>query len=190
MCGLLTFISSRGDAQSRREAVAMALESLHHRGPDETGVEVVGSDVIFAHKRLSIIDVAGSHEPLPYEDGRYLLTFNGEIYNYIELRDELYREFGARFDTEGDGEVILAGYHYLGEAVVDRLRGMFAFVIVDTQQKLVFGARDPYGIKPLFHLITTDGLYLASEKKALLPFLPHVFGGAGNGSGMVDTANL
>src|SRR2546423_15469909 len=117
MCGLLTFISSRGEAAAYRQAVAEALESLHHRGPDETGVEVVGTDVVFAHKRLSIIDVAGSHEPLPYADGRYLLTFNGEIYNYIELREEL-RALGARFDTEGDGEGIVAGFHHWGEAVV------------------------------------------------------------------------
>ena len=190
MCGLLTFISSRGDAASRRDAIALALESLHHRGPDDTGVEVVNSDVIFAHKRLSIIDVAGSHEPLPYGGGRYLLTYNGEIYNYIELREELIRDFGARFDTQGDGEVIVAGFHYWGEAVLDRLRGMFAFAIVDTQQRLVFGARDPYGIKPLFHLVTPDGLYLSSEKKALLPFVPEAFAGATDGPGSVDTANL
>src|SRR5436309_8286998 len=107
MCGLLTFISPRGEAYLYRDAIAEALESLHHRGPDDTGVEVVGSDVIFAHKRLSIIDVAGSHEPLPYLDGRYVLTFNGEIYNYIELREELMREFGARFETQGDGEVVV-----------------------------------------------------------------------------------
>jgi asparagine synthase (glutamine-hydrolysing) len=186
MCGLLTFISARGEAQAYRQAVTEALESLHHRGPDDTGVEVVGIDVIFAHKRLSIIDVAGSHEPLPYAGGRYLLTFNGEIYNYIELREELIREHGARFETNGDGEVIVAGFHHLGEAIVERLRGMFAFVIVDTHQRLVFGARDPYGIKPLFHLVTPDGLYLASEKKALLPFAPA--GQAGDAG--VDTANL
>src|SRR5215813_3089945 len=136
MCGLLTFISSRGEAPAYRDVITEALESLHHRGPDDTGVEVVGSDVVFAHKRLSIIDVAGSHEPLPYADGRYLLTFNGEIYNYIELREELIREYGARFDTQGDGEVIVAGFHHWGEAVVERLRGMFAFVIVDTHQRL------------------------------------------------------
>jgi asparagine synthase (glutamine-hydrolysing) len=186
MCGLLTFISSRGDAGVYRQAIAEALESLHHRGPDETGVELVGTDVIFAHKRLSIIDVAGSHEPLPYAEGRYLLTYNGEIYNYIELRDELIRDYGAKFDTQGDGEVVVAGYHYWGEKVVDRLRGMFAFAIVDTHQKLVFGARDPYGIKPLFHLVTPDGLYLASEKKALLLFAPS----AQAGDAGVDAANL
>jgi asparagine synthase (glutamine-hydrolysing) len=186
MCGLLTFISPKGEAYAYRDAIAEALESLHHRGPDETGVEVVGTDVVFAHKRLSIIDVAGSHEPLPYADGRYLLTFNGEIYNYIELREELVREHGARFDTQGDGEVIVAGFHHWGEAVVERLRGMFAFVIVDTHQRLVFGARDPYGIKPLFHLVTPDGLFLASEKKALLPFAP----AAHAGDAGVDAGNL
>ncbi len=186
MCGLLTFIGSGQITYERRDAVAAALESLHHRGPDDSGVEVIGNNIIFAHKRLAIIDVVGSHEPLPYAGGRYLLTFNGEIYNYIELRDQLVREFGARFDTQGDAEVIVAGFHYWGEAVVDRLRGMFAFVIVDTQQKLVFGARDPYGIKPMFHLVTPDGLYLASEKKALLPFAP----AAGRGDEGVDAASL
>src|SRR5438067_10813421 len=85
MCGLLTFISSRGAAADYRQAVAEALESLHHRGPDETGVEVVGTDVIFAHKRPSIIDVAGTHEPLPFADGRYPATLNAATHNYTAL---------------------------------------------------------------------------------------------------------
>jgi asparagine synthase (glutamine-hydrolysing) len=196
MCGLLTFIGVHDDADQRRAAVATALESMHHRGPDDTGIEVIGHNV-FAYKRLAIIDVTGSRQPLPYADGRYLLAFNGEIYNYIELREQLISEFGARFDTDGDAETIVAGFHYWGESVVDRLRGMFAFVIMDTRRKLAFGARDPYGIKPLFHLVTPDGLYLASEKKALLPFLPGGTGAAGrNGnaaagpSEAVDTTNL
>jgi asparagine synthase (glutamine-hydrolysing) len=172
MCGLLTFVGGRDSAPRRRDAVAAALESMHHRGPDETGVRMANTNVIFAHKRLAIIDLTGSHEPLPYAGGRYLLTFNGEIYNYVELRQRLMDECGARFDTGGDAEVIVAGYHHWGEAVVDRLRGMFAFAIVDTHRQIVFGARDPFGIKPLFHLVTGDGLYLASEKKALLPFVP------------------
>jgi asparagine synthase (glutamine-hydrolysing) len=111
MCGILAFFSTHGAAGNHRDAIASALESVHHRGPDETGVEVVGDDAVFAHKRLAIIDVAFSHEPLPYADGRYLLTFNGEIYNYIELREELIRDYGAEFATQGDGEVIVAGYH-------------------------------------------------------------------------------
>ena len=98
MCGLLAFFSSRGYAGLKAEAIAEALESLHHRGPDETGTRVVDEDVVFAHKRLAIIDVSSSHEPLPYADGRYLLTFNGEIYNYVELRRELIRDHGSKLD--------------------------------------------------------------------------------------------
>ncbi|MFC8620029.1 asparagine synthase (glutamine-hydrolyzing) [Micromonospora purpureochromogenes] len=192
MCGLLAFFSARGDAAAHRDNIAGALECLHHRGPDETGVEVVGdasgryADGVFAHKRLAIIDVASSHEPLPYADGRYLLTFNGEIYNYIELRDELVRTYGAQFATAGDGEVIVAGYHYWGEQVLTRLRGMFAFVIWDRQERRAFGARDYFGIKPLHYLETADGLYLASEKKALLPFAHSNY----EGDAGIDTANL
>jgi asparagine synthase (glutamine-hydrolysing) len=191
MCGVLVFISDRGEAAAQRDAIAAALEGMHHRGPDDTGVQVVSSDVVFAHKRLSIIDVEFSHEPLPYptqgpEAGRYLLTFNGEIYNYIELRQELATEFGAQFATQGDGEVVVAGYHYWGEAVLDRLRGMFAFVIWDSAQGKAFGARDPYGIKPLHYLRTPDGVYFASEKKGLLPFAPS----AHQGDAGVNTDNL
>jgi asparagine synthase (glutamine-hydrolysing) len=171
MCGLLAFFSSTSGAAAYRDHIAAALETLHHRGPDETGVEVVDRDVVFAHKRLSIIDVASSHEPLPYADGRYLLTFNGEIYNYVELREELAREHGARFATAGDGEVIAAAYHVWGPQAVHRLRGMFAFVIWDRVHRRAFGARDPYGIKPLHYLLTAEGVFLASEKKALLPFV-------------------
>jgi asparagine synthase (glutamine-hydrolysing) len=177
MCGVLVFISDAGSASAKHDEIAAALESLHHRGPDDTGVEAVSRDAIFAHKRLSIIDVEFSHEPLPYpprgpEAGRYVLTFNGEIYNYIELRQQLIDEFGAEFATQGDGEVVVAGYHYWGEAVLDRLRGMFAFVIWDSGMGQAFGARDPYGIKPLHYLRTQDGVFFASEKKALLPFAP------------------
>jgi asparagine synthase (glutamine-hydrolysing) len=190
MCGLLAFFSLRGNAGAYADGLAQALECLHHRGPDETGVEVVagpsgGSDVVFAHKRLSIIDVALSHEPLPYADGRYLLTFNGEIYNYIELREELIRDYGAKFATNGDGEVVVAAYHYWGQQALTRLRGMFAFVIWDRYERRAFAARDPFGIKPLHYLQTPDGVYLASEKKALL----WLQWAAGVDPG-VDTANL
>jgi asparagine synthase (glutamine-hydrolysing) len=186
MCGILAFFSSHGDAIRHERALAEALECVHHRGPDETGLEAVGLDAIFAHKRLSIIDVALSHEPLQYHHGRYVLTFNGEIYNYLELREQLAREFGAEFTTNGDGEAIVAGYHYWGEHVLDRLRGMFAFVIWDRQERRAFGARDQFGIKPMHYLETEDGLYLASEKKALLPFAYS----ASAGDAGVDTANL
>jgi asparagine synthase (glutamine-hydrolysing) len=191
MCGLLTFVSARGRAAARRDEIATALESVHHRGPDETGVTVIDSDVVFGFKRLSIIDVERSHQPLSYPPRgahaeRYVITFNGEIYNYIELREELVREHGAEFATTGDTEVVVAAYHYWGPAAVSRLRGMFAFVIWDKMARRAFGARDPYGIKPFYHLVTPDGVYFASEKKALLAFAD----AAGAGDAGVDAANL
>jgi asparagine synthase (glutamine-hydrolysing) len=191
MCGLLTFVSADGRAAAHGDAIAEALESIHHRGPDETGVTVVGQDAVFGFKRLSIIDVENSHQPLSYPPteghvGRYVITFNGEIYNYIELREELIRKHGAEFATSGDTEVVVAAYHHWGPASVNRLRGMFAFIIWDRLAQRAFGARDPYGIKPFYHLVTDDGVYFASEKKALLPFLPT----GGRGDDAVDPTNL
>ncbi|MDQ1655510.1 MAG: hypothetical protein QOD41_593, partial [Cryptosporangiaceae bacterium] len=186
MCGLLTFISARGDAAAHVTPIASALEAIHHRGPDETGVVVSGADVVLGFKRLSIIDVAHSHQPLEYADGRYVITFNGEIYNYLELREELTREFGAKFGTDGDTEAIVAAYHYWGEDAVRRLRGMFAFVIWDRVEQRAFGARDFYGIKPLHVLETPDGVYVASEKKGLMPFSP----AAAEGDAGIDPASL
>jgi asparagine synthase (glutamine-hydrolysing) len=186
MCGLLTFVSARGDAAAHRDPIAEALGSVHHRGPDETGVTVAGSDVVLGFKRLSIIDVEHSHQPIRYADDRYVMTFNGEIYNYLELREQLTADFGAKFETDGDSETILAAYHYWGEDAVNRLRGMFAFVIWDTLEEKAFGARDFYGIKPLHYLVGDEGLYLASEKKALVPFSA----AARDGDAGVDPASL
>jgi asparagine synthase (glutamine-hydrolysing) len=186
MCGLLTFVSARGDAAAHRDPIAEALETAHHRGPDETGVTVSGTDVVLGFKRLSIIDVEHSHQPITYLGGRYVMTFNGEIYNYLELREELVAEFGAEFATDGDSETILAAYHYWGEGALNRLRGMFAFVIWDTLEQKAFGARDFYGIKPLHYLAGEEGLYLASEKKALVPFSAAVRAGDAG----IDPASL
>ncbi|MFD0598382.1 asparagine synthase (glutamine-hydrolyzing) [Catellatospora coxensis] len=177
MCGILAYFSSDGCAGARVDPIAESLQRLHHRGPDDTGVVLIDGDAVFGHKRLAVIDPAGSQEPLYYRDDRYVLTFNGEIYNYLELREELRRDCGAEFRTDGDAEVIVAGYHYWGETVLDRLRGMFAFVIWDRQARQAFGARDQFGIKPMYLLEDRDGLYLASEKKALLPFLAGTLAG-------------
>src|SRR5262245_52095397 len=100
MCGLLTFVSARQAASQHRDAIADAVESLHHRGPDETAVTVVAETMVFGFKRLSVIDVEGSHQPLRYpatgfDAGRYMITFTGAIYNYRELREELITEHGA-----------------------------------------------------------------------------------------------
>ncbi|PZS28215.1 MAG: asparagine synthase (glutamine-hydrolyzing) [Pseudonocardiales bacterium] len=170
MCGLLTFVSADATAGEHRERIASALETMHHRGPDETGVTTAGDDVVLSFKRLSIIDVAKSHQPIEYADGRYVMTFNGEVYNYIELRAELIEQ-GATFATDGDSEVVLAAYHHWGPESVSRLRGMFAYLIWDREERRLFGARDPFGIKPMHVLETREGVYFASEKKALMPFL-------------------
>jgi asparagine synthase (glutamine-hydrolysing) len=129
-------------------------------------------DVVIGFRRLSIIDIDHSHQPLPWLDGRYHLIFNGEIYNYLELRERLARDFGATFETEGDGEAVVAGYHYLGEDVVRELRGMFAFLIWDAQERVMFGARDWFGIKPLYTYTDERGAFFASEKKSLLDVAP------------------
>ena len=186
MCGLLAYLSTDADRVDEQTVggVQSALHCLHHRGPDDTAV---WSDarVVLGFNRLSIIDVEGSPQPLAYAGDRYRILFNGEIYNYLELREELAAA-GATFATEGDTEAIVAGYHLWGEAVVPRLRGMFSFVIWDTATGTAFGARDPFGIKPLFTARLADGgLVFSSEKKAVLELL-----GGSEGAGGVDPASL
>lgn len=179
MCGLLALITADGDAARHADAVRGALRCMRHRGPDESGTWH-DRDVVLGFNRLSIIDVAGSHQPLRHR-GRYSIVFNGEIYNYVELREELRREHAAEFSTEGDTEVIVAAYHQWGPDAVHRLRGMFAFVIWDSESRLLFGARDPFGIKPLFVHAGPHGITFGSEKKSLTelaaglhPDLPHL----------------
>jgi asparagine synthase (glutamine-hydrolysing) len=167
VCGLIGFLSADGSAADVAPQVDAALPDMRHRGPDEGGVWH-DDDVAIGFRRLSIIDIDRSHQPLPWLDGRYQLIFNGEIYNYLELRDRLARDFGAKFDTDGDGEAIVAGYHYLGPKVVRELRGMFAFLIWDSQERVMFGARDWFGIKPLYAYSDARGSFFASEKKSLL----------------------
>ncbi len=120
MCGLMGFLSSTGVSQERVDAVAAGMRCARHRGPDEAGTWDDG-DLVFGFNRLSIIDIEHSHQPLrwgpPEAPDRYALVFNGEIYNYLELRAELAETAGAVFATEGDGEAILAAYHHWGAAV-------------------------------------------------------------------------
>jgi asparagine synthase (glutamine-hydrolysing) len=170
MCGLIGFLAAHSDtglAADTRQAIEDSLVQMRHRGPDDGG-SWSDDDVVIGFRRLSLIDWEHSHQPLPYLDGRYHLIFNGEIYNYLELREKLKVEFGATFATEGDGEAIVAGYHYLGEDIVLHLRGMFSFFIWDAQEKVVFGARDWFGIKPLYTYTDDRGSFFSSEKKTLL----------------------
>ncbi|MGH3821304.1 MAG: asparagine synthase (glutamine-hydrolyzing) [Pseudonocardiaceae bacterium] len=176
MCGLLGLLTAQQDAAHRVADVRAALGCQRHRGPDETGTWH-DADVVLGFNRLSIIDLEHSHQPLswgpPEAPGRYTILFNGEIYNYLELREELQREpYRVNFLTLGDTEVILAAYHHFGAAAVSRLRGMFAFVIWDARRRVAFGARDPFGIKPLFSCAGPGGVAFASEKKSLLELAP------------------
>ena len=183
MCGLIALVGhAAGTINSGTvEAVAGSSHLMRHRGPDEPGTwtdaagaagPATSGKVVLGFNRLSIIDIAHSHQPLrwgpPEQPDRYVLVFNGEIYNYLELRAELSDRHGARFSTDGDGEAIVAAYHYWGTESLTRLRGMFAFALWDTVQEQLFCARDPFGIKPLFMATGPGGTAVGSEKKCLL----------------------
>ncbi len=162
MCGLYASIGFAPDP-SRIERVA-------HRGPDGQGWRVFDSaagPISLGHRRLSIIDLEErAAQPMASEDGRYWLVYNGEIYNFLELKAELQAK-GVGFRTASDSEVILAGYAQWGPALLDRLMGMFAFVIWDAREQTLFAARDRFGIKPLYFVANSCGLAFASEIKQL-----------------------
>ena len=152
---------------SALDAVRRMTARMHARGPDAEG-EWAGEGVVLGHRRLAIIDLdARATQPMESADGRYLIVFNGEIYNFRDLRRELEAD-GVAFRTTSDTEVLLALFARDGERMLPRLRGMFAFAIWDTQARELFLARDPYGIKPLYYARTTEGLIFASQVKALL----------------------
>ncbi|WP_137148250.1 asparagine synthase (glutamine-hydrolyzing) [Mycolicibacterium sp. CR10] len=173
MCGLLALVTNSGSEVSPTivDAVSGATTLMRHRGPDEPGTWN-DERVVLGFNRLSIIDIAHSHQPLRWgpsdAPGRYVLVFNGEIYNYLELRERLAAEHGAVFHTDGDGEAILAAYHYWGTEALTQLRGMFAFALWDSVEQELFCARDPFGIKPLFMATGPGGTVVGSEKKCLL----------------------
>lgn len=170
MCGIFGFVAKlpRSTVESSSE-LDSGMSRIRHRGPDGDGKWISGDGRVgFGHVRLSIIDVEGGAQPMTTGSGRYTIIFNGEIYNYIEIRQELGIE---GFSTHSDTEVILQGFERWGAGIVDRLRGMFAFAIWDRDENRLFLARDRFGIKPLYWSLTKAGFYFASEIKALLPFL-------------------
>lgn len=197
MCGIAGFISPGGEPLTLGSVPAV-LEQLEHRGPDDQGFltytksgtrvgrewtnSVPEAEVVFLHRRLSIIDLSdAARQPMRSSDSRYYITFNGEIYNYRELRQEL-EALGHRFRTCSDTEVLLAAYAAWGPGALQRLVGMFAFAILDTKRRSVFLARDFFGIKPLYYSHANGGIVFASELKALLE--------AGNVSRRVNACQL
>lgn len=162
MCGIAGLWAPGG---IDREALARMTAALSHRGPDADGFFVQGP-VGLGHRRLSVIDLAGSPQPMHSVDGRATIVFNGEIYNYRELRAEL-RSAGQRFATDGDTEVILAAWRQWGEGLLTRLHGMFAFALWDHDARTLLLARDHLGVKPLHYRHDARGLAFASELKAL-----------------------
>ena len=162
MCGIAVIAGGAGSHQPRLQAM---LDAQRHRGPDGEAI-VLRDGVGLGHLRLAIIDLsAAAAEPMPSADGTAWLVFNGEIYNYRELREELA---GYPFRTRGDAEVLLAAYQRWGEACLDRFIGMFAFALWDERTRTLFAARDRFGVKPLHYAVAPDGaLLIASEIKAL-----------------------
>lgn len=144
MCGIFGIVADHVDANRVRAATT----TLGHRGPDDAGFHF-DSSAGLGHRRLSIIDLSGGHQPIYNEDGTKCVIFNGEIYNYLELYQDLTQR-GHSFTTRSDTETILHAYEEWGKACVERLRGMFAFAIWDAKSKELFLARDRLGIKPLF----------------------------------------
>lgn len=152
-------------------AIAKAVEAMGHRGPDDRGVQSLSSShsrAVFGHNRLSIIDLsAAGHQPMSNEDGSLWITYNGEVYNYQAIREEL-RGLGFQFRSDTDTEVVLKAYEAWGVQCLTRFDGMFAFAVFDTKAGRLFLARDRLGIKPLYYAERGDRLCFASEVRALL----------------------
>ena len=170
MCGIFGIFTKNKSADFD-ERLKASFKALRHRGPDDSGLDIVdvaGGALALGHTRLSIIDLSpGGHQPMRSADGRYTIVFNGEIYNYRELRKEL-RSLGRTFVTESDTEVLLAAWAQWGQACLPKLIGMFAFAIYDRHEENITLVRDAFGIKPLFYSITEERLIFASEMPSLL----------------------
>lgn len=163
MCGFVGFIDKK---KNKKKIIKDMADIIVHRGPDSDGY-YVDEDCALGFRRLSIIDLSGGTQPIYNEDNSLAIIFNGEIYNYKEIKEELVKK-GHKFRTESDTEVLIHGYEEYKEGVLDKLRGMFAFVIYDTRDKSLFGARDFYGIKPLYYYKDDNEFMFGSEIKSFL----------------------
>ncbi|WP_321417422.1 asparagine synthase (glutamine-hydrolyzing) [uncultured Desulfobacter sp.] len=168
ICGQINFDDKKIDPACIQSMMAL----MKHRGPDDEGMFVNGS-VGLGHVRLSIIDLSmAGHQPMFSEDGRYCLIYNGEVYNYKELRKQLEHKY--RFQSCSDTEVVLYSFIEWGPGCLDKFNGMFAFVIFDTKTRKLFAARDRFGIKPFYYYVDNQKFLFASEQRALLPFMERV----------------
>ncbi len=165
MCGIVGFWDNL-PKKPKTKIIKQMAEKINHRGPDEEGY-YCNKDVALGHKRLAIIDLENGQEPMINDDQTLVLIFNGEIYNYQELKEEL-KNAGYIFKTKSDAEVILHGYDKYQEDILKKLRGMFAFVIYDIKNNLFFGARDIFGMKPLYYYHNQHLFAFASEIKAII----------------------
>lgn len=163
MCGFTGYIHKSKD---KDKIIKQMADSIKHRGPDGEGY-YTDDDIAMGFRRLSIIDLKGGDQPLFNEDKTLVINFNGEIYNFQELREDLIKK-GHEFKTKSDTEVIIHGYEEYGYNIVNKLRGMFGFVIWDKNKKELFGARDPFGIKPFYYYKKNDVFMYSSEIKSFL----------------------
>src|ERR1019366_4767146 len=170
MCGIAGFVNKRGEPASQDVLSAMT-HAVRHRGPDGSGV-YVQRNLGLGHRRLAIIDLSdAANQPMHSTDGGLTIVFNGEIYNYVEIRQEL-KQCGHVFSTQSDTEVILEAYAKWGSECVQRFNGMWAFALYDHRRKLVFCSRDRFGVKPFYYVDTPGVFAFGSEIKQLLDFLP------------------
>lgn len=167
MCGIVGIVNL-GGMPAEHAVLQRMNDTLAHRGPDGEGHYIDGP-VGLGHRRLAILDLsAAGHQPMATEDGRFVLTYNGEIYNFRELRTEL-EAYGHRFHSRTDSEVLLKSYQHWGQDCLKRFNGMFAFAIWDKKERTLFLARDRYGIKPLYIFRRNNTLLFGSEIKAFIP---------------------
>ena len=166
MCGIAGFINLDGQPVSL-SLLKKATDEIMHRGPDGEGHWIEGN-IGLGHRRLSIIDLSpAGQQPMVSSDDRYILTYNGEVYNYRELRAEL-KSKGFKFRGQSDSEVVLSALSFWGKEALLKLNGMFAFALWDRQKKRLLLARDRYGIKPLYYSIHSGRISFASEIKAII----------------------
>ena len=168
MCGISCILNFNG-SHVKRSDIQVMMQKMKHRGPDDEGI-FIKDNVGLGFVRLSIIDLSSAgHQPMFSNDGRFVIIYNGEVYNYLEIRNELKNKYVFKSNT--DTEVVLASYQEWGKGCLSKFNGMFSFIIYDTKKRQLFGARDRFGIKPLYYYTDSERIIFASEIKSILPLI-------------------